>query len=218
MLPLHSLEALEIRDKTGHIFLGCNQDWFVNAGFVRHAACGAAVCSTIFGYLLRTRTEWQGNCVRPAELESKDAILSFMETVYTHVRPRKGGVMGDHFAEGSATLAKSLQIPLMPEMLKIPVRKSLRPRIDDMRDFLTASISADIPAAFLILSNGRSENLDTWHWVTVTAVDAGETGIGMRAQILDNGALFWTDLGLWLQTSLIGGAFVRFCHSSEEIV
>jgi hypothetical protein len=212
MVSLQSQEALEIHDKSGHMFLGCDQDWFVNDGFIRQAACGAAVCSTIFLYLLRTREEWRAH---PLEFGSKDAILPFMETVYAYVRPRKGGVMADHFSEGAMALAKSIQIPVTPESLKIPVRKSRRPLADEVKDFLVASITADIPAAFLILSNGRSENLDTWHWVTVTAIDTEETGVGLRAQILDNGILFWANLGLWLQTSLIGGAFVRFCHPNK---
>jgi hypothetical protein len=67
-----------------------------------------------------------------------------------------------------------------------------------------------LPGGFSHLSNGHLINLDSWHWVTITALDDA----GM-AEISDSGERKQIDLERWYATSLLGGAAVWFTVHSE---
>ena len=54
------------------------------------------------------------------------------------------------------------------------------------------------------LSNGMLTNLESWHWVTITALCTDTN----KAEISDYGKSFEVDLSQWLKTSALGGAFV----------
>ncbi|MDR3305066.1 MAG: hypothetical protein LBS85_03405 [Clostridiales Family XIII bacterium] len=204
IVKLTSLHGFDILDDSGRVFRGGDQHWYTSGGFIKEAACGATTCSNIMSYLLRTRTEIAAGYAETGRLGEKGAFVRFMEMVYPFVHPRAGGLMADYFVSGTQELARSLGISARITRHQVPVRRSGRPGAREAGAFLCESLKQDIPAAFLILSNGSVPKLDTWHWVTITAVEPDT----LRAQILDNGQLFWADLARWLETSLIGGSFV----------
>jgi len=208
-------ELLIVEDEYGAKTVGGSQDWYPKKGFIPPGACGAATASNVLAYILRSRPELYaiaaekgpGGLSPPLEdiANNKAEYLEFMKKVYSYFRPCAGGLMSDAFAEGVAALSLDHGLPVGADCLRVSVARAKRPGIDEITAFLQTSLSADIPAAFLILSAGRAEGLENWHWVTIVAYDAG----AKQVKIVDNGNVFWTDIGLWLDTSIMGGSFVR---------
>jgi hypothetical protein len=65
--------------------------------------------------------------------------------------------------------------------------------------------------AFLSLDNGQEELLDSWHWVTLLALQCEEEdGGAVFADVADEGKLLHVDLKKWFDTTNLGGGFVRF--------
>ena len=215
---------IAVRDECGKLTIGGDQYWYPSEGFLPPGACGATTASNVLAYLLRSRPELF--CIMqktglvgleapfhdsnnpyedsPAP-NTKAGYLSFMKKVYRFLYPRLGGLMVEGFLEGMSELAHEYELPITTEFMRAPIGRSRRPSFSEVAGFLRSSLGSDIPVAFLILSNGCVENLDTWHWVTVLALDE-ET---KRVKILDNTEVFWADLCVWLETSIMGGSFVR---------
>jgi hypothetical protein len=71
-------------------------------------------------------------------------------------------------------------------------------------EFIQESLLLDQPVAFLNLHHGEVLNLDSWHWVTIVALDA-ESG---RIRVYDGGKKWDIDLHLWYRTTPRAGGFV----------
>ena len=240
MKKLKHESLLSVNDSSGTIYTGGNQYWFPKEGFLPGGACGATAASNVLAYILRSNpalykiAEAAGlsGLAEPIEksdlgqqaLQSqerstpenfapntKEGYLDFMKKVYKYLYPRFGGLMADHFQEGMKSLSDEYGLPLEAECLKVPINNTKRPSVSDALNFVLSSLDADIPVAFLVLSSGNASNLDTWHWVTILAYNE-ET---KETCILDNGSILWTNLETWLDTSIMGGAFVRMIYSPE---
>ena len=208
-------ELLLVENGRGARMVGSSQYWYPKTGFMPRGACGAAVASNALGYLLRSRPDLYDIAAEKeplglaAPLSDKANIrtdyVEFMKKVYPFFLPRAGGLMSDSFVEGIAALSLKYGLPLEAECLRVPISRSKRPSKDEVACFIRASFESDTPVCFLILSPGRANGLDTWHWVTILAFD----GESMRAKIVDNCNIFWTDIGAWLATSIMGGSLVR---------
>ena len=135
----------------------------------------------------------------------KAGYLEFMKKVYRFMYPRAGGLMSGDFLEGIDGLASEYGLPIAAERLVAPIAKPKRPSVPEVAAFVRCAFEADSPVAFLILSSAFVENLDTWHWVTILALDE-EAG---RVKIVDNCEVLWADLSAWLDKSIMGGSFVR---------
>ena len=195
-------------DDNGTLVTGGSQYWYPQEGFIPNGACGAAAASNILGYLLLTRESlYDTACVMGLTQTpiQKPEYLEFMKKVYEFLYPHPGGLMADGFAEGIGGLAEKYKLPIETECLKITINRKLRPSLAEINTFIKTSIRADIPVAFLVLSKGCVSELDTWHWVTILGIEE-ESG---SVQIVDNGKIFFADLHPWLETSIMGGAFVR---------
>ena len=59
--------------------------------------------------------------------------------------------------------------------------------------------------AFLNYSSGAVDNLDSWHWVTLIAMEDPDSG-KLPCLILDGGEKKVIDFTQWLNTSVRGGA------------
>ncbi len=81
--------------------------------------------------------------------------------------------------------------------------------LEQFRDFIVAGLSRQTPVAFLNLSNGKLDNLDSWHWVTVTALFYDPQG-QLFAELSDSGEKKRVNLSLWYTTTRLGGAAVYF--------
>ena len=221
MKKLKHETLLQVSDSSGTVYTGGNQYWFPKDGYLPGGACGATAASNVLAYILRSnpalykiaKAAGLSGLAEPIEKSdnTKEGYLDFMKKVYKHLYPRFGGLMADHYQEGMKSLAIEYGLPIEAECLKVPINNAKRPSVSDALNFVLSSLDADIPVAFLVLSSGNASNLDTWHWVTILAYNE-ET---KETCILDNGSILWTNLETWLDTSIMGGAFVRMIYSPE---
>ncbi|MCL1788592.1 MAG: BtrH N-terminal domain-containing protein [Defluviitaleaceae bacterium] len=199
---LKNKDLLLVREKNGALCVGGDQHWYPKEGFLPMGACGATTASNMLCYMLRTRSALFDAAGEPVP---KADYLEFMKKVYAFMYPRVGGLMVEGFCEGMTELTKELELPVSLKALRVPIAKSKRPSLDDVFAFIRAALEADTPVAFLILSSGRVEKLETWHWVTVIGLDESKN----RVTILDNTKVFTADLSKWLNNSIMGGSFVK---------
>ena len=216
-------ELLAVADDSGTLSVGGDQHWYPDEGFIPRGACGATVASSAFAYLLRLRprlyatAESAGLCglapplsiTEPIKPSTKTGYLGFMKQVYRFFYPRMGGLMADMFVEGAGGLVREYGLPIAAEFLKIPITRAKRPSFDEVSAFIKTSLEVGAPAAFLILSNGCVENLDTWHWVTILGIDEDAGAI----ELADNREVMQARLDTWLDTSIMGGALVRIIEN-----
>jgi hypothetical protein len=200
-------DAFLIRDASGASYYGGDQEWFgadkaSRKEYRKEAACGATTCANILGYLAQTRGDLAG--LAPAKLHDKEGFLAFMKAVYPFVRPGLIGIMPADFTRGAREYSAARGFEFADDLLTVPAATSKRPKESVMYDFLNAALADDLPVAFLNLSGGRVKNLDSYHWVTLIALD-DKTG---QCRIVDNGRLLDVDLKKWLRRSTLGGAFV----------
>ena len=113
--------------------------------------------------------------------------------------------MAEGFIYGITELADEYSLPFSTLLLRVPIGRSKRPDYNHIAGFIKSSLQSDIPVAFLILSKGNAKELDTWHWVTIIGLDEA----GKSVEVLDNGVVVWANLETWLNTSIMGGSFVR---------
>jgi hypothetical protein len=200
-IQVRQTELFQITDKSGKLYCGGVQYWFPKKGYIPPGACGATTGANIFGYLARTH----GDFADPGDLQSKASFLEFMKKSYAHLYPRVMGLMADNFMLGAEAFAASLGVPMRAERLKAPISRSCRPSAGEAAAYIAESLRRDVPVAHLILSSGATPELDAWHWVTIIALDEDT----MKIDVIDNGQLLRADLARWLDTSIMGGSFVR---------
>jgi len=216
ILELKKPELLLVEDDRGQRVVGGDQLWYPKKGYIPSGACGAAVAACMLAYLLRSgpeyyaavnsRVETLGLAAPLSEaVNTKAGFLKFMKLIYPFYPPRAGGLMSDDFCEGIEAFAAEYGLPLEGERLLIPVTRSKRHGAGEVTGFIQGSLKSDMPVAFLTLSAGKAEGLENWHWVSIFAYDAGTK----KAGIANNCVVSWTDIEVWLDTSIMGGAFVR---------
>ena len=211
-VTIHSPEFLKINDEQGNIFLGASQMWY-ESYWQRQAGCGPTTCTNILWYLSKTR---HGCAVLSDGVKNrKKEFLTLMEKVWEYVTPGKMGVNSTKlFVDGIQRYGKEYNVHLNCRVLDIPtsklgvpklgVPKPCRPSIKQVSLFLVELFEKDLPVAFLNLSNGRLDNLDNWHWVTLIGFNSDRR----VALMYDQGVCQEIDIELWLETTALGGGFV----------
>ena len=215
-LELKKPELLLVEDDRGRQGVGGDQLWYPKKGYIPSGACGAAVAACVLAYLLRSGPEYYAAFKSRVEtpglaeplsdaVNTKAGFLEFMKLIYPFFLPRAGGLMSDDFCEGIGAFGTEYGLPLEGERLLIPVTRSKRHSTDEVIGFIQGSLKGDMPVAFLTLSAGKAEGLENWHWVSILAFDAKAN----KARIANNCVVSWTDIKVWLDTSIMGGAFAR---------
>lgn len=200
-VSIENPEHMLISDE-GNLFYGCNQEWFSD-NWQRRAGCGPCTAATILYYF--SRRPQRLDCLYPSRKASRDAFVCFMDEIWQFVTPGAAGVNeASMLIDGMLKFADQCNISLKPALYCVPAIKRRTDPFSELMNFLQTGLAADSPVAFLNLSNGQLANLDSWHWVTITAVSAGD------AVISDSGERKIVNLALWYETSLLGGAFVWF--------
>ncbi|MFQ8927466.1 MAG: hypothetical protein ACLR53_05375 [Evtepia gabavorous] len=115
---------------------------------------------------------------------------------------------------GCRSFALSRGCRLQGQVLEIPAQREARPSLDQCRQFVAQCLDQDCPVAFLNFSHGALKNLDSWHWVPLTAMTEGESVL--LCTILDEGGARVIDLALWWETSSLGGALVGLFPDMES--
>ncbi len=191
---------IETGDKT---LYGYSQEWY-QTSFRRTRGCGPTAAAMLLVYL-NTR---EGGPL-PYDGRSIAAATKVLEEVWKDVTP--GWLLGlnstGKFREGVEALARRRGLGWRCRAMGISALRCKRPRLKEVVKFLEDGIAADCPIAFLNLDKGRATGLESWHWVVVVALryDAGQNRY--TATCYDGGRQVTCDLGLWLDTTRLGGGF-----------
>ncbi len=194
MTHLKNLDILNI-NKHGRTYYGSDQEWY-EKGIQRYSGCGPTVCANAVLYLSgRNKENMNGIDWR--------YIHGLMEDVWEYVTPGQLGVNSTKaLAEGLLKYSESESIDLSIDSLDIDRSRKKRVDFGTLSAFLKKSFLNNNPVAFLNLSNGDINNLESWHWVLA---------VGLNDEMLtvyDQGKKKDIDLRKWLNTTLLGGGFV----------
>jgi hypothetical protein len=205
-ISIKNIKLFEVIDEaTSEIYYGGWQEWY-GVWWKRLAGCGPTTVTTIMSYLRR--------CEEPAgEFVplGKSNFKALMEDVWEYVTPSVRGIPTTAaLMKGAEAYIAAKKLPFSLEELDIPKNRSLRPCFADLCAFLGGALESDAPVAFLSLDRGEEELLDTWHWVTLVALQYEEDGSAIFADVADEGKLLHVNLKKWFDTTGLGGGFVRF--------
>jgi hypothetical protein len=194
------------------ILYGYNQYWY-KTSFQRTRGCGPAAAAMLLVYLNLREAE-----PLPYQNQSVSAIMNVLEDVWTFVTP--GWLLGlnstGKFCKGVAALLGHYGLNWRCRELGIPAFGFNRKPLAQVVQFLEDGLASDCPIAFLNLDRGRETALDSWHWIVLVALsyDAGQNRY--QATCYDRGRAVTFDLGLWLETTRLGGGFVYLTPYSYQ--
>jgi hypothetical protein len=189
------------------VSFGCNQDWY-DEHWQRQAGCGPCTSATLLMYLARTRPDLAP--LYPLPAADRIHFRHFMNQIWTFVTPGRMGVNeASMLVDGVIRFAATREMALGSSVFLVPGLTCSRHPFDQFISFILAGLKTDSPVAFLNLSNGRLSNLDSWHWVTISALFQNDQDEHM-AEISDSGEKKYINLSLWYRTTRLGGATVYF--------
>ena len=207
-ISLSRLELFNIIDeRTSKTSFGGNQEWY-STEWSRRAGCGPTSAANTLAYLALTRPEL--GALYGFTAISRSNFARHMEDIYRFVTP---GTMGlnrtEMYTEGVQSFAHSRGISLTPHVFGVICNMTRgRAPVAALADFVRAGLAADCPIGFLNLTKGRVKNLQSWHWITITA--AQMQGNVLIADASDEGLHRHFDLGLWYVSTRLPGGLVYF--------
>ena len=172
---------------------GINQEWY-KTYIKRSSGCGPTTAANIIMYEKR----------KDDISFSKDDCLKLMNRMWNYITPKTMGInKASMYIKGFSNYIKTHNIYL---------KKYRHFHIDtnnmDKKElylFLYNALKKDHPVAFLNLDNGKENNLEAWHWVSIVGIDKD-----FKTTICDNGDLKKIDLNLWIDTTNSYGDFIYF--------
>lgn len=206
-VSVKNIKLFEVLDEHGaQTYYGGWQEWY-GAWWKRMSGCGPTAVANIMSYFRRSRT---GADTALAPL-TKSEFQELMDDVWKYVTPGMQGIPSTAaLKKGVLSYIATKQFEIIPEELDIPKRRIYRPDFNNLLAFIAASLTNDMPVAFLSLDKGGEDLLDTWHWVTILSLQYAEDGSTAFADIADEGKLLHVNLRKWFDTTKLGGGFVRF--------
>ena len=203
-ISLTTLEYLQVNDQDQNIFYGVDQDWYPDPRRQK-SGCGPSVACHMIVHLDATRQVFNNQ----KKISQMDDCMQLMDEVWDYVTPGERGIPRiSHFYESFLAYARAKGAQLEVYSLEIP-QEDIRPEFSEVVDFITAGLEQDVPVAFLNLCNGREEELEGWHWVTIIEIDPADQQ-QVLIRILDEGLIKTINLSLWYQTTQKGGGLVYF--------
>ena len=181
-------------------------------GTLPSGSAGPAAAPTsaaiVLAYLAFTQPEFRP--LYEAKLMSRADFTRHIEAVYEYVTP---GTMGlnrlDMFSDGVRAFAQSRGLTLTPHTFASAGRLSdRRSHVAELMDFVKAGFAADCPLGFLNLARGRVNNLQNWHWITISCVEMENDSLIAVAS--DEGRRIRFDLLLWYLSTRMHGGLVYF--------
>lgn len=189
-----------------HIWHGADQEWYLS-NWQRKAGCGTTTSAHLLSYLAETRPSCE--ILYPAHSRERADFLSFMNELWEYVTPGPMGINTlNKLTCGIAEYVRKKGVKLSFCELDISSIKAARPTPGQCAAFLRAAMEADSPVAFLNLSSGTVRGLDSWHWVTIIAVEEQLGGAILCTALNGSGQELKMDFRQWLQTSQLGGGLV----------
>lgn len=208
-ISLKNIESFQVRDETNnHTYYGFNQEWY-RKKWQRLSGCGPTAVANILYYLGRTFSI--PGLDRPV---SRERSPDFLDQIWRYVTPTIRGIPSTQLlCQRVQSLAEAKLSNLRTQAFNIPSGKQERPEFHELLSFLSSALSENSPVAFLNLHNGSEKALDSWHWVTIVAIEYEESGTAAFLNILDEGLQKRINLAQWFLTTEKGGGFVRFSFS-----
>ena len=203
-------ELLNIVDeKTATVSFGGNQEWYTQER-PRRAGCGPTSAANILAYLAFTHPALRS--LYGFESMTLASFAKYMEEIYEFVTPgNKGLNRTEMFTEGVSSFACSRGISLTPHVFDVASNMARsRASADELTEFVKAGLESDCPLGFLNLTKGRVKNLQSWHWITITAAQLGERSL--IADASDEGQHRRFDLRLWYLSTRLPGGLVYFTY------
>ncbi len=201
-ISIKDINLFRITEEEYHITLyGGNQEWYVKR-WQRMAGCGPSTAANIMYYLNKTR--YNTNIE-----QTKEEFLRLMNEIWRYVTPGMGGVSSTTMLmEGFRKYLTDQKLEHVLDSIDIGKKPEQRPDISEVISFLEKALEEDVPAAFLNLEHGSILELESWHWVTVVALEYDLEDRTAFITILDNGMRKRIDLVRWLNSTKLGGGFV----------
>lgn len=186
-----------------HIYCGSDQYWYATKR-QRLTGCGPSVAANLLFYMQRKEN---AACCEA----TKESLLGLMNEIWSYVTPEFNGIpstalLQQKLESYAAILSKRFQFRVF-NVPKDPIQRQL---VDQLVRFLTEGLLDDCPIAFLNLCNGAVDTLEKWHWVTIVDLNYDKDTGTAYATICDEGVCKRIDLGLWLQSTTLGGGFLYF--------
>jgi hypothetical protein len=208
---IQNINRYRILDElTNDTYYGGNQEWYKKK-WQRLSGCGPTVVSNIIYYIDNWKIEIEQDDIPYI----KKDFIDIMEEIWKYVTPTFRGIPSTiYLMKGITKYKKAKNLSLELSYLDIPKKKEHRPELKQILKFLDEALQNNTPVAFLNLNNGEEKQLDAWHWVTLVTLEYEEDGSFVSVDILDEGLIKKVNLLKWLQTTTLGGGFVRF-HSSN---
>jgi hypothetical protein len=196
-------EWLQIETGSSKLY-GYNQSWY-KTSFQRTRGCGPTAATMLLLYLNKREAE-----PLPYKSNSISSITEVLEDVWNFVTP--GWLLGLNstakFCKGVEDLFGHYGLNWYCHELSIPASSSKRKSLSQVVTFLEDGIASDCPVAFLNLHKGRVTTLESWHWIVLVALAYDVNQNRYMATCYDGGRSITFDLGLWLETTNLGGGFV----------
>jgi len=202
-------DSLLVIDESSKMsYYGCDQDWY-KTQWQRASGCGPSVACNIMFYLTNTDRDRM----------PKENWLKRMEESWQYVTPTVRGISSSKlFCKLMADYIDAKGLDFDFSRFEVAAVPASRLPIKQLLHFIEVALSKDMPVAFLNLSNGKVENLDSWHWVTVVAISYEENGSAAFVKVFDSGELKTVDLLLWYKSTILGGGFVSLSHKERAQV
>lgn len=204
-------EWLEIATDTSKLY-GYNQDWY-KTSFQKTRGCGPTAATMLLTYLNTREAE-----PLPYQKHDVASITKILEDVWSFVTP--GWLLGlnstEKFCKGMDELFRHYGLNWRCNELSLAAL-SQRPSLSQVVKFLEDGIASDCPIAFLNLHKGRVTVLESWHWIVLVSLSYDGVQNRYLATCYDAGRSITFDLGLWLESSRLGGGFVYVTVGKESV-
>lgn len=171
----HSLthpERLTITGPQGETYQGGDQEWYRDLWQRRrlraHHRRRSAVLSVPDPPRLRP--------MAPAAARTQAGFLRYMEALWPYVTPGARGLdKPESLVLGCRSFALSRGCRLQGQVLEIPAQREARPSLDQCRAIRRPVPGPGLSRGLPQLLPRSPQNLDSWHWVPLTAMTEGES-------------------------------------------
>ena len=211
MVSIMHPEALNIMEDTqGQIHFGGDQEWYLE-DWHRMAGCGPTCAANVTAYLAMTRPELRA--LYAGEDMRKNLFSAHMEDLFRYVTP---GTMGlnrvEMYTRGMAEFVGSRGLCLLEHTFEVTSNMAgNRPPVSKLAEFVHAGLESDCPIAFLNLTKGRVKNIQSWHWITLTAAEIDEQKLFAWAS--DESKEIRFDLRMWYLSTRMGGGLIYYTEA-----
>lgn len=193
---IYNLEYLKI-SLNNKFSYGLSQEWF-NDAFKILAGCGATVASTLYIYELQ-KDNYKNL--------TKNEVLNTMDLMWEYLTPAYRGLNSTKlFYTGYLNFLKDKKLEFDFEYIDVKIHDKIH--FEELKKFIINALKKDIPVAFLNLCNGKEDNLDKWHWVTVISLIEDENEVFV--EILDDMQVKKINLLNWFDNITNDGGFIYF--------